>query len=131
MTTDLHNCNQDTPDELQFAQYGFVIVDELLNANQVDMAIRSIEGLDAIGAGTRKLLKLAWCRELVETIKGNNSIRRLLPNEAVAIQCTLFDKSPKKNWLVAPHQDLVVPVKKRVSNSQLGAWSEKEGQLFV
>src|SRR5260221_14552741 len=34
-------------------------------------------------------------------------------------------------WLVAPHQDLSIPVRAGVVHQSLGAWSEKEGELYV
>jgi ectoine hydroxylase-related dioxygenase (phytanoyl-CoA dioxygenase family) len=55
----------------------------------------------------------------------------LLPRDAVAAQCTLFNKSPAKNWLVALHQDLSIPVSSRVDSPECSGWSEKEGQLYV
>lgn len=53
MNTDAHNHNRDTTDKSQFAQFGFEIVGEVLSATQVEMVIRSIERMDAMGAGTR------------------------------------------------------------------------------
>ena len=47
------------------------------------------------------------------------------------MQCTLFDKSPTKNWLVALHQDLSIPVKRRVDSPDCSGWSEKKGKLYV
>jgi ectoine hydroxylase-related dioxygenase (phytanoyl-CoA dioxygenase family) len=49
----------------------------------------------------------------------------------VAVQCTLLDKSPAKNWLVSLHQDLSIPVASRMDDPGLSGWSEKEGQLYV
>jgi hypothetical protein len=49
----------------------------------------------------------------------------------VAVQCTLFDKSPRANWLVALHQDLSIPVGDRVPHPELTGWSRKEGVLHV
>jgi ectoine hydroxylase-related dioxygenase (phytanoyl-CoA dioxygenase family) len=49
----------------------------------------------------------------------------------VAVQCTLFDKSPDRNWLVALHQDLSIPVRERVESAECSGWSEKEGHLYV
>src|SRR4051812_114307 len=51
----------------------------------------------------------------------------VLPRGAVAVQCTLFDKSADKNWLVALHQDLSIPVPERVTHPDCSGWSEKEG----
>jgi ectoine hydroxylase-related dioxygenase (phytanoyl-CoA dioxygenase family) len=49
----------------------------------------------------------------------------------VAVQCTAFDKSPTKNWLVSLHQDLGIAVKHRVESTECSGWSEKEGQVYV
>jgi hypothetical protein len=43
----------------------------------------------------------------------------IVPARWVAVQCTLFEKSPRKNWLVSLHQDLSIPVRERVSSSAL------------
>jgi len=55
----------------------------------------------------------------------------IFPATAVAIQCTLFDKSTTRNWLVALHQDLSVPVRERIVHPDFTGWSGKEGVLFV
>jgi ectoine hydroxylase-related dioxygenase (phytanoyl-CoA dioxygenase family) len=47
------------------------------------------------------------------------------------VQCTLFEKSADRNWLVPYHQDLMIPVKQRVDDDRLTGWSEKEGTLYV
>jgi hypothetical protein len=49
----------------------------------------------------------------------------------VAVQCTYFEKSASRNWLVPIHQDLSIPVARRVDEPSLRGWSEKEGALFV
>jgi ectoine hydroxylase-related dioxygenase (phytanoyl-CoA dioxygenase family) len=58
-------------------------------------------------------------------------LRPAVEREAVAVQCTYFDKSPTKNWLVSLHQDLSIPVQARVESAQCSGWSEKEGQIYV
>lgn len=58
-------------------------------------------------------------------------MKALLPDDAVAVQCTVFEKSPVKNWLVAFHQDRSIPVRDRVEAPELTGWSEKEGDIFV
>lgn len=47
------------------------------------------------------------------------------------IQCTYFEKSVSRNWAVPPHQDLSIPVARRLEEAQLGGWSRKEGSVFV
>jgi hypothetical protein len=55
----------------------------------------------------------------------------LAARPSLAVQCTLFDKSPTKNWLVALHQDSSIPVSSRVNSPERSGWSEKEGHLYV
>jgi hypothetical protein len=81
--------------------------------------------------GSRTLLMQPWCKELAARLAQNAAVHYLLPADAVAVQCTLFNKSPDKNWLVSLHQDLSIPVKRRVDGSECSGWSEKEGQVYV
>jgi ectoine hydroxylase-related dioxygenase (phytanoyl-CoA dioxygenase family) len=69
--------------------------------------------------------------ELAGDLRRHPIIGNLLRRDAVAVQCTLFDKSPGKNWLVSLHQDLSVPVKGKVDGAECTGWSEKEGQVYV
>ena len=55
----------------------------------------------------------------------------LIPSDFVSVQCTYFEKSRDHNWLVAPHQDLSIPVGARCAHPGLTGWSEKHGMLFV
>lgn len=54
----------------------------------------------------------------------------LLGGSRTAIQCTYFAKVASRNWLVALHQDLSIPVAERVADAPCKAWSEKEGGWF-
>src|SRR5687767_9553722 len=65
-------------------------------------------------AGSRNLLDLPSCQRLATTLKAHPQVGPFLPRGAVAVQCTLFDKSADNNWLVALHQDLSIPVQDRV-----------------
>ena len=82
-------------------------------------------------AGHRGGLDLAACR----AIAGSPAVRALvepwLGPGAIAIRATLFDKTPVTNWLVAWHQDRVVPVRHRHEVAGYRAWSEKDGGVFV
>jgi len=64
-------------------------------------------------------------------LKHHAGIEPHLPEGALAVQCALFDKSPERNWLVAPHQDLSIPVRDRVESPACSGWSVKEGVTFV
>ena len=55
----------------------------------------------------------------------------MLPADPVAVQCTFFEKSRDRNWLVPIHQDLSIPVREKIDHPALTGWSEKEGAFFV
>jgi hypothetical protein len=110
---------------------GFVVVADVIDDRLRDALASQLAVLDSIGAGSRSLLDLPWCAELAQRLRRHAVLKELLPVDAVAVQCTLFDKSPTKNWLVALHQDLSIPVKSRVDNADCSGWSEKEGQVYV
>lgn len=49
----------------------------------------------------------------------------------VAVQCTYFEKSTARNWLVPMHQDLTIPVREKTQAPGFSAWSRKQGDTFV
>lgn len=114
---------------MSFQTAGFQIIPAVLTASTCEEIIARLPDLDA--AGSRSLLDLPWCRSLVTTLRKHAAISALLPADAVAVQCTLFDKSPEKNWLVAYHQDLAIPVSEAGDAQGYSAWSFKEGIHFV
>ena len=48
-------------------------------------------------------------------LRAHHVLQSLIPADHVAVQCTYFEKSSERNWLVALHQDLSIPVARRVS----------------
>ena len=114
----------------QFKKDGYFVIPAVIDA-VLNRRLGAFVGGIASGAGSRRLLDAAWCAHLAGALRGDARIRSLLPRDAVAVQCTLFNKSPTKNWLVALHQDLSIPVSSRVNNPECSGWSEKEGQLYV
>jgi hypothetical protein len=115
----------------QFKKDGYFVIPGVIDAVLNRRLGAFVGGLAKGGAGSRRLLDEAWCTHLAGALRGDARIRSLLPHNAVAVQCTLFDKSPTKNWLVALHQDLSIPVRDRVDSPECSGWSEKEGQLYV
>ena len=55
--------------------------------------------------------------------------REVLGQQAVAFRATLFDKSPRSNWLVVWHQDTALPLRQRREAHGWGSWSVKEGVI--
>jgi ectoine hydroxylase-related dioxygenase (phytanoyl-CoA dioxygenase family) len=98
------------------------------------IARNTLDGLsdDAIpGAGSRNLLTDAWCSGLVATLRSGLQTLGVLSDDAVAVQCTLFRKTPDCNWKVPYHQDLSIPVAGRVEHPALSGWSVKEDGQYV
>jgi ectoine hydroxylase-related dioxygenase (phytanoyl-CoA dioxygenase family) len=87
--------------------------------------------LDADDAGSRNLLDRDWCASLVAPIHDRLQALGLLPADFVAVQCTLFRKAPDCNWKVPYHQDLSIPVDRRVEHPALTGWSSKEDGHYV
>jgi hypothetical protein len=115
-----------------FEQNGFALIPGLLNADDcAGFAAAAAPALTALSGGTRNLLEEAWCAALANRLARHRELKPLLPDRAVAVQCTYFEKSASRNWLVPIHQDLSIPVAERVADASLGPWSTKEGTLFV
>lgn len=108
-----------------------MIAPRVLSQREVSIVGRAVDRMALRGAGTRNLLEQQWCRALAQRVKNRLANLCVLPTVSVAVQCTLFDKTAARNWLVALHQDLSIPVRARVAHSALGAWSLKEGVPFV
>jgi Phytanoyl-CoA dioxygenase (PhyH) len=114
-----------------FEEDGVVILDSLLSPARTAEVEAALDALDLGSAGTRNLLEQSWCRSLVGWLKEHPALSALLPPRPVAAQCTLFEKSSERNWLVPMHQDLSIPVRERREDLRLAGWSEKEGVLYV
>lgn len=110
---------------------GFAEVPSVLAADQCAELATALDGAGSGRAGSRNLLDLPVCQRLAATFKAHAQVGPVLPRGAVAVQCTLFDKSADNNWLVALHQDLSIPVQARVAHPDCSGWSEKEGVLYV
>jgi hypothetical protein len=110
---------------------GFTVFPDIVADTQCDQLNSHLQAFERTGAGSRTLLRQPWCVELAHQLRRHPILYRLLPRDGVAVQCTLFDKSLEKNWLVSLHQDLSIPVKSRVDSPDCSGWSEKEGYLYV
>jgi ectoine hydroxylase-related dioxygenase (phytanoyl-CoA dioxygenase family) len=115
----------------ELSESGYAVIPQLIRSVEVDGIARCIENMASRSAGTRCLIDAPWCRELSERVAAHKRVRDVLPAGGVAVQCSLFIKSVKWNWLVALHQDLSIPVAYRVDSPRCVGWSEKEGEVFV
>ena len=83
------------------------------------------------GVGSRELLAEPWCAELARRLHADARLAGAIPRTHVAVQCTSFEKSVERNWLVALHQDLAIPMAARIEHPGLSGWSNKGGTWFV
>ncbi len=116
---------------MQLAADGYCLVPNLLKEAECERVAQRLEACETPGAGSRRLLQEAWCAELAHKVMSHPGVERALPQQARAVQCTYFEKSASRNWLVPIHQDLSIPVASRVDHPALSGWSEKEGTVFV
>jgi len=115
----------------QLKAKGFATIAQVLPAQVCDSIVAVIAPIDADAAGTRCLLDEQWCRALAAHLRRDADIESLIPADYVAVQCTYFEKSVERNWLVPVHQDLSILVAERVDHPDLRGWSVKEGSVFV
>jgi hypothetical protein len=111
--------------------HGFAILPGVIESSYCDDVISRCVEIQDLGAKSRTLLVQSWCAGLAQLLQRHEILQTLLPEDAVAVQCTLFDKSVDNNWLVSLHQDLSIPVKRRVASAECSGWSAKEGTVFV
>ena len=116
---------------MRLATDGFTLVRSLLSDAECEDVAQSLGTADTRGAGSRRLLDEVWCADLAGKVMAHPDVREALPARARAVQCTYFEKSAAKNWLVPTHQDLSIPVSGRVDHAALSGWSEKERVIFV
>lgn len=115
----------------QFETNGIALIEQLLSNAACQAIDAQLAGFSSASVGTRCLLSHAWCRELAAGMRQNPSLAALVPSDLVAVQCTYFEKSLARNWLVPIHQDMSIPVAQRIEHHKLQGWSEKEGSLYV
>ena len=110
---------------------GFAEIPGVLDHSECAELVSALDASRSKRAGSRNVLDSAACQSLATRLKNHAELGSLLPRGAVAVQCTLFDKSADRNWLVALHQDLSIPVQERVSHPECSGWCRKEGVLYV
>ena len=114
-----------------FEARGFAVIPGVLAESECQSALDAVLGEGRAESRSRAWLTHAWCQKLAISLKQHAALAGIVTPTAVAVQCTLFEKSPDNNWLVSLHQDLSIPVRDRVADRELTGWSTKEGVLFV
>jgi ectoine hydroxylase-related dioxygenase (phytanoyl-CoA dioxygenase family) len=112
---------------------GFAILPEVLAASEIQ---RLLEGIFAAAprrsrAGVRHALGLGPVATLARQPDVIALARAVLGPQAFPFRATLFDKSPKSNWLVVWHQDTALPLRSKREAVGWGPWSMKEGVIYA
>lgn len=114
-----------------FRRAGYVTIPHMLNPQQLHLVDAALNEAVSRSINLREILEFAWCRELSVILRNRLAELDLIAADYLAVQCTYFEKSVHRNWLVALHQDLSIPVQSRVEHPELSGWSIKDGTLFV
>jgi hypothetical protein len=112
---------------------GFAIIPGVLDDTEVNHFISQVtqSSLRRSRAGIRHVLGNALVAELARDPRLLETAARVLGGKAFPFRGTLFDKSPRANWLVAWHQDTALPLRKRHDLSGWGPWSVKDGVVYA
>lgn len=124
-------------DRAAIEQHGFAIVDSVLSPDRTAELLAVLKQLHSAenlsrrgrsGGGIRNLLRLAPAICLLsESREIRALVEPVLGAQAIAVRGIFFDKTPVANWSVAWHQDLAIPIKKRLAMEGFGPWSVKAG----
>lgn len=110
---------------------GFEVASHVVSATTRDDLRSVFDRLVGAAPGNRQGLGDPVVRAIASSLAIRDLVAPVLGPHAFAYRATLFDKTPITNWLVAWHQDLVVPVAERRDVPGYGPWSQKGGTWFV
>ena len=114
----------------QWSTQGFVRLPQILAPAELEPLSLPLLAPGAQG-GSRHLLQESWCAQLARQLRQHPRLTPLIGIQSVAVQCIYFEKSAQRNWLVAMHQDLSIPVAEHVPAAGLHGWSQKQDGWFV
>ena len=109
---------------------GYALLPALLQTGYLDEVAGSLEPWLQGAVGSRSPLTQPQCRDMAAQLKARLVEAGLLDAASVAVQCTLFDKTSDRNWLVALHQDTSIPASASQPDAALPV-SIKEGEPYV
>ncbi len=109
---------------------GFDTVPVVLSADALDALAAAVEPHLAALAGARGGVRDALTIPAVRAV-ADGALRALavevLGADCVAVNATLFDKTPGRNWKVPFHQDVTIRVRERRDVPGFETWWEKAG----
>ena len=112
---------------------GYSIFDHVFQRSEMSRVVEALAAahLERTKAGARHVLNVPAVRELSADPRLISIASQFVGSTPIAFRATLFDKSPKANWLVVWHQDTALPLEHRVEGAGWGPWSTKAGVLYA
>jgi ectoine hydroxylase-related dioxygenase (phytanoyl-CoA dioxygenase family) len=112
---------------------GYWIIEDVISPSECDRILEAIRNEDhgRSRAGIRHLMSNPVIRRITEDSRLLNLTRQITGSQLVPYKAMLFEKTAKANWLVAWHQDTVLPVEKFAQADGWGPVSNKEGITFA
>lgn len=112
---------------------GFAIIPNVLPRGEVEQILEQIcaSAPRRTRAGVRHALRLGPVSQVAQQPNLIQLAQVVLGPEAFPFRATLFDKSPKSNWLVVWHQDTALPLRERHPVVGWGPWSIKDGVHYA
>jgi Phytanoyl-CoA dioxygenase (PhyH) len=110
---------------------GFALIPSVFTEAEMD---RILDQIDQISprrsrAGVRHTMAISPVADLARALLGLAC--GVLGPSAFPFRATLFDKSPRSNWLVVWHQDTALPLQQSHKAQGWGPWSVKEGVAYA
>jgi hypothetical protein len=106
---------------------GFTVIDDVLSSEECDRILNQLSNwkIGRSRAGTRHLMLCPAISCLANNERLIALASTALSEPATSYRTTLFEKSPKSNWLVLRHQGTALPLSKKIDGPELGPWSTK------
>ncbi len=112
---------------------GFAIIPDVVPECDIARIVRDLteNPLPRSRAGSRHAMRHPSIATLARHPSLIGLAEEIMGGGAIPFRATLFDKSPRSNWLVAWHQDKALPIRKRHGAIGWGPWSVKEGVIYA
>jgi ectoine hydroxylase-related dioxygenase (phytanoyl-CoA dioxygenase family) len=112
---------------------GFAILPEAVEQRRLDLLLEELghTNLPRSKAGVRHAMRFPAIRSIAQATPLLEMTREILGTDAIPYRATLFDKSPRANWLVVWHQDTALPLRQRLEAPGWGPWSMKDGVNYA
>ena len=117
----------------EWEEAGFAVMPRVLPADEIDLLQRAL-GESQVArspAGVRHLLAEPAVAKTARNPRLASIASQALGHDALPFRATLFDKSPRANWLVVWHQDTALPLRARREVAGWGPWSIKAGVHYA